>query len=142
MHQWGISQLEFWKIFCTFVIHIYDIHNEISKLDLFGHFYFLASVAFFRGHWKTFLLKAIQQWLVGRFDGSYKRPSAHIKWIPNPKSLRAIPQYSNLLLHLDFGLKRGCIEAESKLFVMVHANRVCRMSKWSFVVWNSKSRQK
>ena len=60
---------EFFDKICLFVILIYDIYNKISKLDLFGHFCFWPLLASYRGHWKTFLLLLIQQWLVGHFQG-------------------------------------------------------------------------
>ena len=61
----------FWVSFTLFIL-IYDIHNKILKLDCLGHFYFWPLLASFRGHWKTFLLKLIQQWIVGHFKGLMK----------------------------------------------------------------------
>ena len=54
--------------FWLFVILIYDIHNKISKLDLFGHFCLWPLLASFRGHWKTFMLRLIQRWFLERFE--------------------------------------------------------------------------
>ena len=48
--QCSLFQVEILNNFCIFVVPTYDIYNEILKLDQFGHFYFLASVASFRGH--------------------------------------------------------------------------------------------
>ena len=68
----SLSQMKFLNYFYILVILLYDIYNKILKLDCLGHFNFWPLLASFRGHWKTFLLMLIQQWLVGRFKGLMK----------------------------------------------------------------------
>ena len=118
----NLFQLEFMDNFWLFVILIYDIHNKISKLDLFGHFCFWPLLASFRGHWKTFMLRLIQRWLVGRFDGLMKSLQQTENGPTITNSFWVIPLFSNLDLDQDFDLNRGYIEAGWKLFGLKWCN--------------------
>ena len=64
---------------------IFDIHNEISKLYHFVHFYFWPLWPHFEAIEKTFLMKVIQQWKVGRLKGFIKGfwPTKNKSKIPN-----------------------------------------------------------
>ena len=62
-------------IFCSYLVFwilIYDIHNKISNLELLGHFYFWPYKRPRGRIYIFFVLKLIQQWLVGRFEGLMK----------------------------------------------------------------------
>ena len=85
---------------------------------------------------KTFLLKLIQQWFVGRFKGLTEgyQPAWNEFVIAN--SYWAIAVNSNLYQQLDFGLYRGWIEAGPKLWAMFWSNGVQRMPTWKFVGHN------
>ena len=107
--QCSLSQLEFLNYFYILAILIYDISNKILKLTLFDHIYFWPLLASFRGCWKTFFLRLMQQWLVGRFKGFIflSKPTWNELWIPN--SLWVIAIFSKFYPQLDFGLNWGCI---------------------------------
>ena len=107
--QCSLSQLQFLNYFYILAILIYDISNKILKLTLFDHIYFWPLLASFRGCWKTFFLRLMQQWLVGRFKGFIflSKPTWNELWIPN--SLWVIAIFSKFYPQLDFGLNWGCI---------------------------------
>ena len=107
--QCSLSQLEFLNYLYILAILIYDISNKILKLTLFDHIYFWPLLASFRGCWKTFFLRLMQQWLVGRFKGFIflSWPTWNELWISN--SLWVIAIFSKFYPQLDFGLNWGCI---------------------------------
>ena len=85
-------------------------------------------------HIKTFLLKLIQHWLVGRFEGltiGYQ-PAWNEFEIPNGSW--AIALSSTFYPQLDFGLYWGWNEAEIKNLGMILSIRVRRMAIWSLVI--------
>jgi hypothetical protein len=90
--------LNIWMIFgFLWSLYVYDIHNKISKLDLFGQFSLWLLLASCRGHWKTLILELIQKWLVGRFDGFIKCLKHTQKEIEITNSFWVIPLSSKFL---------------------------------------------
>ena len=77
-------------------------------------------------HIKTFLLKLIKQWLVGRFEGLTRgyQPAWNEFVIAN--GYWAIALNSKLYPQLDFGLYWGCLEAE---ITKLHLGKFSR-PKW------------
>ena len=96
--QCSLSQLEFLNYFYILAILIYDISNKILKLTLFDHIYFWPLLASFRGCWKTFFLRLMQQWLVGRFDSYIEccKPVQNEFWMPSSLQKCTIFQPANL----------------------------------------------
>ena len=124
-------QFEFLNNSLLFVILIYDIYNKISNLDLFDHFLYWHLLASFRGHWKTFMLRLIQQWLVGRFESLIKGLQHAQFETKVTNSFWVIQLSSNFYLHQDLDLNRGCIEAGLKFLGLIWWNWASLIPTWS-----------
>ena len=90
---------------------------------------------------KTLLLKLIQQWLVGRFEGLGRGylPSKNIFEIPS--SFWAIALRLNLHLGMEFGLCWGCLEAGVEFLGFIFSSKVERLPMWSLMTWISVLRE-
>ena len=85
-------------------------------------------------HIKTFLLKLIQHWLVGRFEGLTIGYQPAWNEFENPNGSWAIALSSTFYPQLDFGLYWGWNEAEIKNLGMILSIRVRRKAIWSLVI--------
>ena len=133
----SLFKLEYFAHFWFFGILIYDIHNKISNLELLGHFYFWPYKRP-RGHmYIFFVLKLIQQWLVGHFEGLTKSYQPTQNDFEIPSTSWEIPLSSTSYHKLDFGLYWGWIEARTQLLGMIQSIRFYKMPVSTLVILSS-----